>query len=374
MNILMHCVYYPPEIGGLESHVHHLCRALVEHGHQVDVITSRSMAGTPRFEVMDGVEVHRTWFPGKNTLGWLAHAAGSLPSSMTLARDADILHAQAFQSIPPLLAARARVGVPLVSTWHTSHFLRLAENPVTGSLLGRLVQASDANLAASAEIARTAERLAPRSRVRAVTNGVDTALFKPRKAVSLEAGGTRRRLVVPRRLFRKNGVEFAIRALPIIAERHDVEMLIIGDGPERKSLESLASNLNVQERIQFIGTQAHSEMPMLISRYELAVFPSLMEATSVAALECMSCEVPVAASRVGGLPEIVDDDVGGLFEPGNAEDLAFVVGQLLDDPALSSKGRVARSRVLSSWSNDRLAQYHLELYEKVIRRRCELMK
>ena len=374
MNILMHCVYYPPEIGGLESHVHHLCRALVEHGHKVDVITSRSMAGTPRFEVMDGVEVHRTWFPGKNALGWLAHAAGSLPPSMTLARDADILHAQAFQSIPPLLAARARVGVPLVSTWHTSHFLRLAEHPITGYLLGRLVQASDANLAASAEIASTAERLAPRSRVRAVTNGVDTALFKPGNAVSLEAGGTRRRLVVPRRLFRKNGVEFAIRALPIIAERHDVEMLIIGDGPERKSLESLASNLNVQERIQFIGTQAHSEIPMLISRSELAVFPSLMEATSVAALECMSCEVPVAASRVGGLPEIVDDDVGGLFEPGNAEDLAFVVGQLLDDPALASKGRVARSRVLSSWSNDRLAQYHLELYEKVIRRRCELMK
>ena len=374
MNILMHCVYYSPEIGGQESHVHHLCRALVEHGHKVDVITSRSMAGTPRFEVMDGVEVHRTWFPGKNALGWLAHAAGSLPPSMTLARDADILHAQAFQSIPPLLAARARVGVPLVSTWHTSHFLRLAENPITGYLLGRLVQASDANLAASAEIASTAERLAPRSRVRAVTNGVDTALFKPRKAVSLEARGTRRCLVVPRRLFKKNGVEFAIRALPIIAERHDVEMLIIGDGPERKSLESLASNLNVQERIQFIGTQAHSEIPMLISRSELAVFPSLMEATSVAALECMSCEVPVAASRVGGLPEIVDDDVGGLFEPGNAEDLAFVVGQLLDDPALSSKGRVARSRVLSSWSNDRLAQYHLELYEKVIRRRCELMK
>ncbi len=179
---------------------------------------------------------------------------------------------------------------------------------------------------------------------------------------------------MPRRLFKKNGVEFAIRALPLIAERHDVEMLIIGDGPERKSLESLASDLDVQKRIQFIGTQAHSEMSMLLSRSELAVFPSLMEATSVAALECMSCEVPVAASRVGGLPEIVDDDVGGLFEPGDAEDLALVVGRLLDDPALSSKGRVARSRVLSSWSNGRLAQYHLELYEKVIRRRCELVK
>ena len=95
MKILMHCVYYPPEVGGLESHVHYLCRALAEKGHRLDVVTSHSMSDTPRTEVMDGVHVHRTWFPGKSPAGWVAHAIGSIPRTLAAARGADILHAQA---------------------------------------------------------------------------------------------------------------------------------------------------------------------------------------------------------------------------------------------------------------------------------------
>ena len=366
MNILMHCVYYPPEIGGLESHVHHLCRALVEHDHTVSVITSHSIPTTPRYEVMDGVHVHRTRLPAKNTFGWIAHALGSLPASVTLARDADILHAQAFQSIPPLFVAKKRTGIPLVSTWHTSHFLRLAQSPAIGPGLGKLVEASDVNLAASAEIAVTAERLAPGIRVRSVTNGVDTSVFKPIELNLPETIVGRRRLIVPRRLFKKNGVEFAIQALPMIAERHDVEMLIIGDGPERGNLASIAAGLGVKERVIFLGARPHTKMPALLSSSDLAIFPSLMEATSVAALECMACEIPVAASRVGGLPEIVDTTVGGLFDPADAKGLALLVGQMLDDPGLSMKGKAARARVLSRWSNERLTQYHIELYEEIL--------
>ena len=97
----------------------------------------------------------------------------------------------------------------------------------------------------------------------------------------------------------------------------NVEAVIVGDGPERDNLETLAASLELGRRVEFLGARRHDEMPGLLSSAELAVFPSLIEATSVAALEAMACELPVAASNVGGLPEIVDSDVGGLFEAGN---------------------------------------------------------
>jgi glycosyltransferase involved in cell wall biosynthesis len=366
----MHCVYFPPEVGGLESHVYHLCRALAARGHEVAVVTSRSRPESPAHQVMDRVQVWRTWFPGKHTVGWLAHAVGSVPRSLALARRADVLHAQAFQSVPPHQLARARTGAPLVTTFHTSHFLRLAERPLWRPLLGRLVTAGDHNLAASVQIARVAEGLAPGRHVEPLTNGVDTELFRPGEPTLPPPGGGRRRVIVPRRLFEKNGVADFVRALPVVAEQVDVEAVLVGDGPERGRLERLAREVGVADRIRFLGARAHAEMPGLLASAELAIFPSLLEATSVAALECMACGLPVAASNVGGLPEIVDDEVGALFRPADPHDQARVVVALLSRTDLPGLGERARRRVVERWSNARLADRHLEIYEEVARRRA----
>lgn len=369
MKIVMHCVYYPPEVGGLESHVHFLCRALVERGNRVDVVTSHSKPEAPRYEVREGVHVWRTWFPGKSTAGWAGHAAGSLRRTLKASLGADVLHAQALQSVMPMQLARAFRGVPLVATWHTSHFLRLAKRPGWRTLLGRMVRSVDKNLAASREIAEVAEGLSPGVTVEPVTNGVETSLFRPVEPSLGPPETGRRRIVVPRRLFEKNGVEYLVRAVPLIARTVDVEAVIVGDGPERDRLERLAGELDVAHRVRFLGARAHDEMPGLLASAELAVFPSLMEATSVAALECMACEVPVAASRVGGLPEIVDDSVGGLFAPASPEDLAQCVSVLLSRNDLPELGARARRRVVEQWSNARLADRHLEIYAELIRNR-----
>lgn len=364
MKILVHCVYFPPEVGGLESHVYYLCRALVEMGHRVDVVTSRSLSGTPREEEMDGIRVFRTWFPSRNPVGWAAHSLGSVPRTRSLAREADIIHAQAFPSVVPGLEARRISGAPLVATFHTSHFLSRAEHPLWAPVLAALVRAPDHALAASREIARVAETLAPGTRVEALTNGVETSLFRPVEPV-LPAPG-RPRILVPRRLFRKNGVEFLVRAMPLILEHLDAEAVLVGDGPERERLEALAAGLGVDERVRFLGKQPHHRMPGILSSGTIAVIPSLMEATSVAALESMACGIPVAASDVGGLPEIVDDRVGVLFAPGNPQDLADRVVALLGDPDLPEKGRRARDRVVADWSNERLAVRHLEIYQELL--------
>ena len=364
MNVAMHCVYFPPEVGGLESHVYYLCRGLVERGCGVSIVTSRSQQGLPAYEVIDGIQVWRTWLPARTTMGWSLHGASSTPKLGQVALRADIIHAQAFQSVFPAFVAKRAAKIPLVSTWHTSHFLKRAESPFWRPIFQRLLRWSDYNLAASVEIADVAEGLAPGVKVEALANGVETDVFRRVSPTLPET--ERRRIVVPRRLFHKNGVEFLVKAMPLIAERVDAEAVIVGDGPERESLEDLTGELGMTDRIHFLGAQTHSEMPGILSSAELAVFPSLMEATSVAALESMACELPVAASDVGGLPELIDGEVGGLFESGNPTALAETVISLLGRDDLSTLGARARARVVEKWSNARLVDRHLEVYGSLI--------
>ncbi len=368
LSILMHCVYFPPEVGGLESHVYHLCRAMAAKGHRVDMVTSLSQPGLARHERMAGVGVWRTWMPARNTLGWGLHAFGSTPRLGALARGADVIHAQDIASVLPAMVARRGRRLPLVTTYHTSHFLKRADSPFWRPIFRRFIEAADHNLAASEEIAGVAESIAPGRAVEALTNGVDTELFRPVAPILDPPPQGRRRIIVPRRLFEKNGVEYLVRALPLLAERLDVEAVFVGDGPERERLETLAGEGGVSDRARFLGARPNADMPGLLCSGELAVFPSLMEATSVAALECMSCGVPVAASNVGGLPQIVDDGVGGLFEPADPADLAATVARLLLEADLEALGREARSRVVAKWSNDRLAERHLHIYRSLLAR------
>ena len=366
MKILQQCIYFPPEVGGLESHAFYLCRDLVRLGNDVTMVTSHSKPSAPREEVMDGVRVIRRWFPSKNPAGWIAHTLATVPTYMPLARNADILHAQTFASAVPGMIAKGRYGKPLVITLHTSHFLKLARKPAWQPILRRIIKSADWLLAASAEIRDVATGLYPHPRAEAVTNGADTEMFKRTTPTLPPPPAGRRRVIVPRRLFHKNGVEYFVRALPLIRQQMNLEAVFVGDGPEREKLETIARELNVLEFCRFMGARPNTEMPGLLSSASVAVFPSLMEATSVAALEAMSCELPVAASNVGGLPDIVDESVGTLFAPGSEGDLARKLVTLLKRNDLAELGRRARERVVKSWSNERLAKRHIEIYKTLI--------
>lgn len=370
MKILLHCIYYPPEVGGLESHVSGLAEGLVRRGLKVRVVTSRSLPRLPREEEIEGVRVKRTWLPSRTALGWAAHALSSVPATRSWGQWADLIHAQSFASVLPAGWVARMAGRPWIASFHTSHFLARARGQIWPSILGHLVRSPDYALAASEEIAEVATRLAKGRYVEAVTNGVDTDRFRRREWQS-PARGTSRTILVPRRLFPKNGVEYFVRALPEIRSAiPGVRVLVIGDGPERPRLEALAAELGVDDSIQFLGSRPHGEMPALFSSGEIAVFPSLMEATSMAALEAMSCGLPVVASSVGGLPEIVDSEVGALVPPRDPAALARAVVQLFSDECLREKGCRARERVVAQWSNERLVDRHLEIYHDLIEGRA----
>jgi glycosyltransferase involved in cell wall biosynthesis len=327
------------------------------------MLTSRSQPGAKRKERLGGVNVRRVWMPGKNPFGWTAHTAATIPINRRLARKADIVHAHTFASAVPAMVSGTQRRRPLVLTLHTSHFLMRAGNPRWRRLFARIIESADYLLATSEEILSVALEIHRHPRSEVMTNAVDTDRFAP--ADGREAG-ERLRVIVPRRLFPKNGVEYFVRAMPLIAAAVDVEARIVGDGPERVRLEGLAIQLGVGDRIEFLGARPNEEMPGLLRDADLAVIPSLIEATSIAALEAMSCGLPVAASRVGGLPEIIDEGVGALFEPMNPSALADAVISLLTGSELRELGREARRRVTANWSINRMVQRHLEIYNGLL--------
>jgi glycosyltransferase involved in cell wall biosynthesis len=357
----MQCLYYPPEVGGLESHVAGLAEGLARAGHQVTMLTSRSQPQLPRHEEVSGVSVHRVWMPGRSPLAWMAHIGATIPKHARLAREADVLHAHTFAcGIPPMVEPKGR---PFVLTLHTSHFLVRSERPIWRSVFRRVIRAADYLLTTSEEIRQVAETIYPHPRSEAITNAVDTRRFAPKRGV---VTGGPKRIIVPRRLFAKNGVEYFVRAMPLILRELEVTAQIVGDGPEHNRLVELASELGVSERIEFLGARANQEMPALLCAAHVAVIPSLIEATSIAALEAMSCGLPVAASHVGGLPEIIDEEVGTLFQPGDAEALASAVVSLLGRVDLADLGREGRRRVVANWSLDSMVKHHVDIYSELM--------
>jgi len=367
MNVLVTSIYYPPRLGGIENHVYYLAHALARRGCGVSVVTSRSEADSPRRESSAGVDVERVPLPAMNAVGWMANAVASIPAALRRGRGADIVHAHTFQSALPALPAALGAGKPLVVTIHSSHFLKMVTKPHWRAVFRRLLRPAALILAPSHELADACRRVVPQNRIETIVNGIDTDLFRP-VAPALARREGRFILVASRRLVQKNGVRYLVDAMPAIGARAPSDLYLIGVGPEQADLEARVARHGLADRVHFVGGVANADLPPLLSSADAVVLPSLLEATSLAALEAMACERPMAVSRVGGLPELVDDTCGVLFNPADPADLAANVSSLLLRPASerAALGARARRRVVDAWSIEALADRHMRYYRELL--------
>jgi glycosyltransferase involved in cell wall biosynthesis len=363
----MPSIYFPPRVGGIESHVYYLARELARRGHVVTVVTTRTEPESPRLETVDGVEVVRLPSFGKNPIGWTASSLWSSPAILSRARRFDLIHAHTFAFAMGGSLSAILQGSPLVITVHSSHFLKQAGNPVMRAVFREIFRPASALLSTSVEIDGVVRGICPGAYTLPIVNGIDTETFKP-----VEPGLPREEgvynLVCPRRLVEKNGVEYLVRALGHLKGKLEFKLYIAGDGPLRPQMEALARSLGVADRVVFLGSVDNRRMPGIFSAADLVVVPSLIEATSIAALEAMSCERVVAASRVGGLPEILDPGVGLLFEPGDPEAIAATVLEAKDMEDTGSMGREARRRVEANWSIRAMTDTHEKVYLRALGR------
>jgi glycosyltransferase involved in cell wall biosynthesis len=169
------------------------------------------------------------------------------------------------------------------------------------------------------------------------------------------------------RLVPVKGLETFLKAARIIQSRKDkVKFLIVGDGPLKGTLRALARHYGLEHDVLFLGHRNDSYD--VLAMMDVLVLPSLSEGIPMVLLEALALKRPVVASRVGGIPEVVEDcATGRLVEPGREGELAEACIALMDDPDLAERlGLAGRHRVRERFSVRSMAEKVADVYRSLL--------
>jgi N-acetyl-alpha-D-glucosaminyl L-malate synthase BshA len=161
-------------------------------------------------------------------------------------------------------------------------------------------------------------------------------------------------------------VEDVVGIFATVRKRLKARLLMVGDGPERPKAEWLARTHGVAEDVVFVGKQ--NDMSQFLAVSDVLLLPSELESFGLVALEAMACEVPVIATRVGGIPEVVRDGVDGfLYDVGDVKAMADGCFSILNQPQVrAAMGRAARERALDEFCASKIVMKYEDLYRRTI--------
>jgi N-acetyl-alpha-D-glucosaminyl L-malate synthase BshA len=153
-----------------------------------------------------------------------------------------------------------------------------------------------------------------------------------------------------------------------VQSRYPARLVFVGDGPERSGAEKYCRDNNLCDRVMFIGKQ--DNVPDLMGCTDVLLLPSETESFGLVALEAMSCEVPVVATRVGGLPEVVEHGkTGYLAGLGDLDAMAYYALEIIRNPELKTRlGRNGRERAVNCFDQSRVVSRYEEYYHRVLGR------
>lgn len=163
-------------------------------------------------------------------------------------------------------------------------------------------------------------------------------------------------------------LDVLLKALPYVIHTHQAELNVIGTGPRLDEYVTLARSLGIEDEVHFLGHVDHSRMPAHYAAADLFVLPSSMESFGLVVAEAMACGLPVVSTRVGGIPEVVEEGVTGLLvPPDNPQALAEAITCLLNDPEkMWEMGRRGRERVAELFTWDKVGERVAGFYRSIL--------
>jgi glycosyltransferase involved in cell wall biosynthesis len=343
------------------------------------------LAFTP--EPMSGAQVFRLWqdeTESPRTLRivyrrpWLRPAAmatqlaGMSAALRRLRRSGwrpELIHAHVFEAGFPAVLLGRRLGCPVVVSEHFTAFQRDLVRGADRLLARYCFRHADLVCPVSHELRRRLATLEPRGRYRVVPNTVDTDRFRSPDAGRRREGETVRLLNVASLDEKKRHVDLLEAVARLRSRGRSVVLDVVGEGELRGMLEERVRALGLGDTVRLLGSRLPGDVAELMRAADLFVLPSRFENLPVVLLEAMASGLPVVATAVGGVPEIVDGEVGALVSSGDADPLADAIESVADrldrfDPAALA----ARAR--QRYGIDAVGRIWDEVYEEVLAARA----
>jgi glycosyltransferase involved in cell wall biosynthesis len=376
MRVLLINYEYPPVGAGAATATEAIAKALVNLGHRVVILTGK-FKGLPESSEVDSIVVRRIPSLRRATdragiFEMASFLIAGLIFAPALIRKHQVEAAIVFFSLPcgPLgLLGRWKCGVPYVVSLRGGD---VPGNEPSLNLLHRLlapvrraVLKNAVAIVANSEGLRKRAEAADPFPVRVIPNGVDSDFFVPAQPKPLkENAGVLRVLFVGRFQAQKN-LTFLFREVARLSPG-TFELHLVGDGPDKRSLERLAKQLGIASMITWHGWLTRAAVRHVYQAADCLVNPSLYEGMPNVVLEAMACGLPVVASKVPGNEELVlEGETGFLFGLGDGDRLLLAIRKLMRNHQLCHDlGSAGRRRAVSEFSWRTVTQDYLKLFSR----------
>ena len=377
---------YPPRVvGGIARHCEGLAKALVKQNHDVHLFTL-DFPGSPDYEEIDGVKVYRTSteLGHPNFLTWVLmfnHFLSKRMADITKKVAFDVMHVHDWLAAFSGISFKHYIKKPMILTVHSTEVGRAQglHSPDSFSINGvEWWSTYEANRVIVCSQSMKNEICnhfnIPQKKVDVIPNAIEIEKYQ----ISIDRGSVRQRygvgwgeklVLCVGRLVSQKGIEYFIRAIPQIARNFpEAKYIIVGEGWSRDSLEAEARASGHANKIRFTGFASDQDVINLMTSADVLVVPSIYEPFGIVALEGMATGVPVVASQVDGLAEIIEHDRTGIFVfPKNPESIAWGIERILSDYDHAKwMTENAKEKLHKAYSWEAVAMKTVEVYRKVI--------
>jgi len=328
--------------GGIGRHVASIAPRMVERGHQVRVFCPPVTSAAQGFDDL-GLEVYPV-------------------TDLADARGADVIHAHGFKAGGIALPAARVLRTPLVVTWHNA-VLGDGRGARAARIVQRLVaRGADLTLGASSDLVEEARRLGAKdARLAAVAAPAlgEVTVSRDRERVALGVGPGDTLVLTVSRLAPQKNLSMLADVAAGLRNRRDISFAVVGEGPERPGLERRIADEAL--RIRLLGHR--DDVPSLLAAADLAFLPSTWEARALVAQEALLAGLPLVATRVGGVPELVGD-AAVLVELDDLPAAVQAIRDLAEDPERRVRLAGAGRQQAATWPDeDEVVDHLLKLYQ-----------